>query len=226
MKRKDFVIVLAWPETKCKQAGAWYDGLMASLGLNSDGYYKVGHAALITVNGETGTCEYYDFGRYHSPSGFGRVRHSKSDFDLVINTKAVFSENQKIINVADILTELERNKNTHGEGKLVASITPVDLVSAKRTINQFIDRQFIPYGPFVLEGTNCSRFVSSVIKRAALSRKVRLRLKLPLTISAMPIWNVRYAGTEIKRETRNSVTLQTTFYRSKIKLKSSYDQVA
>ena len=44
--------------------------------------YRVGHAALILVDKDTGTCSYYDFGRYGTPDGYGRVRNPSDDHDL------------------------------------------------------------------------------------------------------------------------------------------------
>ena len=37
-----FALVLAWPETKCKQAGAWYDYPLQLMNLNKNGYLMGG----------------------------------------------------------------------------------------------------------------------------------------------------------------------------------------
>jgi len=79
---KDIAIILAWPETICKQTNAWYDGLMNKLKISKNGYYKVGHAAIVLVNSKKGEAHYFDFGRYHSPKGQGRVRDISTDYDL------------------------------------------------------------------------------------------------------------------------------------------------
>ena len=55
-KHDGFAIALAWPETLCKQAGAWYDYLLYYAGINRKGYYKVGHAAVVLVDDETQSC--------------------------------------------------------------------------------------------------------------------------------------------------------------------------
>lgn len=73
-KSHGFAIAIAWPETFCKQAGSWYDPLFALIGISHNHYYRVGHAAVVLVNGYNGSLYYYDFGRYHSPLGHGRVR--------------------------------------------------------------------------------------------------------------------------------------------------------
>jgi len=36
-----FAIALAFPDTYCKQAGAWYDNLLNWLGIANNNYYKV-----------------------------------------------------------------------------------------------------------------------------------------------------------------------------------------
>ena len=66
-KHNGFAIALAWPETQCKEAVAWYDGLMRMININKNGYYKVGHAAIVLVEDISGRCHYFDFGRYHAP---------------------------------------------------------------------------------------------------------------------------------------------------------------
>ena len=48
-----FALVLAWPETKCKQAGAWYDYPLQLMNLNKNGYYKIGHAAIVLIDDHT-----------------------------------------------------------------------------------------------------------------------------------------------------------------------------
>ena len=73
MKSKDFIIILAWPEGMCVAAGAWYDPFFAT-----DGKYRVGHSAIILINSESKKLHYFDFGRYHTPQGFGRVRDDRN----------------------------------------------------------------------------------------------------------------------------------------------------
>ena len=36
--KSGIAIALAWPETYCKQAGGWYDGLLQTLGFNHPKY--------------------------------------------------------------------------------------------------------------------------------------------------------------------------------------------
>ena len=53
--KEGFAIALAWPQTWCKQAGSWYEGITRFLGFNQNGYYQAGHAAIVLVE-LTGTC--------------------------------------------------------------------------------------------------------------------------------------------------------------------------
>jgi hypothetical protein len=185
-----FVIALAWPETYCKQAGAWYDGLMNLFGFAKNNYYKVGHAALVLVNGVTGDCHYYDFGRYHAPFGHGRVRNHETDFDLGLNIKALVNEQNQIDNFSSILKAVFENPACHGTGKLHASYCSVDYTAAlDKAISMQGDSPYV-YGPFVYSGTNCSRFVRTVILSGKPALKYRFKLAFPITFSPTPKTNV------------------------------------
>lgn len=191
MSSKDgFVIACAWPETWCKQPGSWYDNIMNDLRFSRNGYYKVGHAALVLVHKQTGVCEYFDFGRYHAPHGFGRVRNAAHDHELKLHTKAHIQSN-KIVNLNNILQELHENESCHGQGILLASYTSVHFQKVATKIQDYIRQEFIPYGPFTPSGTNCSRFVNTIIRAGRPSIDEHVLLKFPLTISPTPLWNLK-----------------------------------
>lgn len=193
-----FAIALAWPETLCKRAGAWYDFPLHYLGVSNKGYYKVGHAAVLLVDDETRDCRYFDFGRYHAPHGHGRVRSAETDHDLTINTKAVIPSNsKKIVNLDEILTELYHNPSTHGSGEIYGAAARIQFNKALYCTRMLQVQEFIPYGPFIPSGTNCSRFVSSVVQAGLPALLQRMKLKIPLTISPTPMWNLRAIGGEI-----------------------------
>ncbi len=187
-----FAIALAWPETWCKQAGAWYDYSLYMLGINRQGYYRVGHAAVILIDDESGVCRYFDFGRYHAPYRHGRVRSGETDHDLLISTKAVIDPAEMgIQNLNEILKELYHNPSTHGDGTIYGSVTRINFSRAMSKARSLQDQEFIPYGPFVRPGTNCSRFVNCVIRAGEPSISERWMLDFPLTISPSPMWNLR-----------------------------------
>ena len=184
-------IALAWPETMCRQAGAWYDPIMRITGISKNYYYKIGHAAVVLINNKTGKCNYFDFGRYHAPHGHGRVRDEETDHDLIIFTKAKFNDKGKIENYREILTELQNNPSCHGTGKLHASYCNINFESAYKNAKKMQDESPHRYGPFVWNGTNCSRFVRTTILSGKPSTFHHLRMKLPLTVSPSPIGNVK-----------------------------------
>lgn len=197
--RDGLVMALAWPETLCKQTGAWYEPLMKALNFNKNGFYKVGHAAVVLIPFDTGICDYYDFGRYHAPVGHGRVRNKLTDHDLIIQTKALFDADFNLLNETEILEELHQNKSCHGDGYILSSIQKTTLAKTYKTIRKFQDKVFIPYGPLIWNGTNCSRFVASVLQTAALSVIQRLALTLQPTISASPKYNVLALGRSVRQ---------------------------
>ena len=190
--KNGFIVALGWPETKCKQAGAWYDGLMRLMGINRGGYYRVGHAALLLISDEAQTCEYFDFGRYHAPHGFGRVRDKETDHDLEVKTKADISGDKKTIeNMDQILGELSTNHSCHGDGTIYASYTRIDYDRAYSRAKKMQQKDFIAYGPFKIPGTNCSRFVNRIIRAGKPSVSEVLALLFPYSVSPTPMTNVR-----------------------------------
>ena len=186
-----FAVAIAWPETLCKQASAWYDLPVYVYGINKRGGYKVGHAAVVLIENKTGNCFYFDFGRYHAPHGFGRVRDKETDHDLEIKTTALILENQVIQNLEEILGELSLNESCHGTGKMHAAFTTIDFSSSFEYAKRMQQQDFYAYGPFVNKGTNCSRFVQSVILAGLPIGLKRVKLKFPLTITASPKGNVK-----------------------------------
>ena len=82
-------------------------------------------------------------------------------------------------------------KATHGEGKMYASLVmDVNFDNAFSTAKRIQEQGMLPYGPFIRKGTNCSRFVASVIKSAGISFIKKLRFKYPFCISPSPKRNV------------------------------------
>mgnify|MGYP003303801228 CR=1 FL=1 len=49
------IIVLAWPEGMVKNADSWYDFF-----LSKNGMYRVGHSAIILINNELESINYFD----------------------------------------------------------------------------------------------------------------------------------------------------------------------
>ena len=96
--QQDFIITLAWPEGMVISAGAWYDFLASK-----NGKYRVGHSALLIVNSKTNKTTYFDFGRYHTKQGFGRVRDISTDPELITIDADI--KNGEIHNLKSILLQ-------------------------------------------------------------------------------------------------------------------------
>jgi hypothetical protein len=184
IKHTGFAIALAWPATLCKQPNSWYDMPLRWLGINKNWFYKVGHAALVLIDDNEPKCHYFDFGRYHSPFNFGRVRSAATDHDLVVNTTPRISDDgNQIENFREILDELQQNKACHGDGKLYASYCRINFELAWQKATLLQDSCPLPYGPFVRGGSNCSRFVNDAIVagKPIWHQVIRLKYFVPLT---------------------------------------------
>ena len=170
--KNDFIITLAWPEGMVSATGSWYDKIASN-----NGKYRVGHSALVLINSETKKSHYFDFGRYHTPKGFGRVRDVVTDGDVALNDAKI--KNGEILNIEKILLQLSEMQATHGEGKMYASvISGVNFQSAFSTAKKMQNQGMLPYGPFTIKGTNCSRFVAAVIISSDPPVIKKLRLEL------------------------------------------------
>jgi hypothetical protein len=185
-----FAIAIAWPETFCKQAGSWYDGIMNFLRISQNNYYKVGHAAIVLVNEDNGLCYYFDFGRYHAPFGSGRVRDQITDHDLEMETIARITDGH-FDNFEEILDELKNNPACHGSGSICAEYCALDFKKALVKAKSLQVNSPLRYGPFIWKGSNCSRFVRTIILSGYPSFFNYLLLFFPLTLTPTPIGNVR-----------------------------------
>lgn len=183
-----FAIALAWPQTWCKQPNAWYDKFLAGLGIYNNHFLQVGHAALVLVEKSSGACHYFDFGRYHAPFEHGRVRSAVTDHDLDLPVGAMISaDGNSLLNFPEILEFLHQNQACHGNGDLFGSYTGVDFQRAYHKALHMQQHSPLPYGPFVYNGTNCSRFVSTVILagQPPLKNTLKIRYNIPLTPTPM-----------------------------------------
>lgn len=188
-KSTGIAIAIAWPEYIGKQTSSWYDRPMRWLRLNKNFHYKVGHAALILVNSKTGSCGYFDCGRYHAPFQYGRIRDCLTDINLIIKTKAIFS-GCKINNLLAILEEVQHNDSFPGVGPLYASYCKINFDSAQLSVKELQDKSFVPFGPFVINGTNCCRFVRTSILAGKPPLKAKLLLQFLWPLCPTPMGNI------------------------------------
>ena len=180
-----YAAVISWPETLCKQASSWYDPVLKLFRINKNGYYKVGHSAMVLIDKTNGECKYFDFGRYQTPLGYGRVRDAITDSDLKLTSIVEIGSNG-IPNVEELTIELTNKEACNGTGDPVLGVTRVDYNEVIGRIKMFQQQNFIPYGPFVRNGTNCSRFVRDAIVAGLDEPLLRFMLKYPWTYTPSP----------------------------------------
>ncbi len=186
------ILVLAYPDTFVKHSTEGVCKLLPYIGIGTKTHIKAGHAALILIENKTGIARYFDFGRYVTPPGFGRVRSAATDAELEIPFTAQLNSKKQLINLADFLLWLDAHpEKTHGDGRLVASVCDeIDFEKALSFIYEQQQKGHIPYGAFNKNGTNCSRFVTQVISHSTANKNIRKALRqnqrfTPSTVGAV-----------------------------------------
>lgn len=187
---------MAFPDTFVKMSEEFICKVLPLVGLGTKEYIKAGHAALVLVHNETGEAHYYDFGRYVTPKGFGRVRGAITDVELSIPFTAEISETGVFVNLNQFLLWLEANpQKTHGEGRLIASVCDkIDYDKAKNFIEELQHRGSIPYGAFDKMGSNCSRFVTDTILASTEDKKIIKALSFNKKFTPSTVGNVEKAA--------------------------------
>lgn len=186
------IVLLSYPDTIVRPAYSEFSSkIWPLIGIGGKDAVQAGHAALLLIKKEVSTIDYFDFGRYITSFGNGRVRSKETDPELEVPIKAKF-QNKNLINLNEILLWLDNHpEKTHGEGRLVATLhTDINYHKAKRFIDTLIDKKEIPYGAFVKKGTNCARFVTDTIIISSTNKKVKKQLKTSNLLTPSPIGNV------------------------------------
>ena len=195
------IIILSYPDTIVRPA-YWetLSNFWPKIGVGGTHAVQAGHAALLLIKKNEQEINYFDFGRYITTYGNGRVRSKETDPELVVSVTAKFQEN-KLTNLEEILLWIENHPDkTHGDGRLVASVhEEIDFKKASDFIHQLIDKKEIPYGAFLKNGTNCARFVTDTIIASSENRKIGKQLKKSNLLTPSPIGNV------IKANTNNTI---------------------
>jgi hypothetical protein len=189
----DFAIVLAWPDTTARADEAWYRWFQ-KIGILHNLNFKVGHAAIILADGNSGQLHYYDFGRYITPRGDGRARSAQSDPKLALKTRALIQRNgHQIANIDEIIGELEQKKrDTHGKGELFYSVAKhFSIKQGKSLADKMVSLGSVTYSAFAPGNNNCSRFVQQVLCAGLRpDSSVRSNVFHPETFVASPVSNV------------------------------------
>ncbi|WP_437918114.1 DUF6695 family protein [Sphingobacterium sp. LRF_L2] len=194
----DIAIPLAWPDQTARGDEKWMS-FFKKIGLVKNLNFKVGHAAILLIEKSTGTIQYYDFGRYLVPRGYGRARSSLFDPRLALSTKAIITSRADIENLLDILHELQaKEKATHGGGRLLFSICfGVSFRKGKQLADTIVERGPILYGAFAHNNNSCSRFVAQILLAAMeTTDPKRRRILYPECIALSPTSNVVNAAND------------------------------
>ena len=186
------IIIISYPDTIVRPA-YWEPSskIWPLIGIGGKHAVQAGHAALLLVKKGKSEINYFDFGRYITSYGNGRVRSKETDPELNIPIKAKFNKGE-ISNFEEILLWLDKHpEKTHGDGRLVATINnDIDYKLAFEFITKLIDKKEVPYGIFVKKGSNCSRFVTDTLIASLTNRKIKLHLKKSTLFTPSPIGNV------------------------------------
>ena len=183
--------MLAFPDTFVKMSDELMCKLLPLFGLGTKTHIKAGHAALVLIENATGNAFYYDFGRYITPPGKGRVRGANTDAELEIPFKATFKDSL-LENLEDFLLWLDAHpEKTHGSGRLVASLCEdIHFDKALTYINSLQNQGSVPYKAFGKAGSNCARFVTETILRATDNSSIRKHLLLNKKFTPSTVGNV------------------------------------
>ena len=178
MKYTGKIITLAFPDTFVKHSDEFILKILPLLGLGKKGYIKAGHAAFVLIDNRSRKALYFDFGRYITPNGFGRVRSAETDVELEIPFQAKINKHQRLVNLEDFLVWLASNpQKTHGDGRLVAAVCDyIDYDKALEFILAIQNKGCIPYKAFRKNGSNCSRIVTDTILASTDHPKIRKKL--------------------------------------------------
>ncbi|TXD51474.1 MULTISPECIES: DUF6695 family protein [unclassified Polaribacter] len=192
MNSDGIVIILSYPDTVVRPA-YWesFSRFWTKIGIGSEHAVQAGHTGFLLIKKNEPEIKYFDFGRYITSYGNGRVRSFETDPELYIPLKATFNNNT-LTNLTDILLWLERHpEKTHGKGRLIASMNhKIDFDTALNFIHQLIDKKELPYGVFLKRGSNCARFVTDTMINSCTKKRIQIRLKCSYLLTPSPIGNI------------------------------------
>ncbi|WP_299208088.1 DUF6695 family protein [uncultured Dokdonia sp.] len=197
MRYNGKIIVLAFPDTFVKMSDELMCKILPLVGLGTRTHIKAGHAALVLIENATGNALYYDFGRYVTPEGSGRVRGANTDAELEIPFKAII-KNNILENLDEFLLWLNAHpEKTHGSGRLVASLNEhVYFEKAYEYIEKLQEQGSIPYRAFGNLGSNCARFVTETILACTEERHIIKALKHNKKFTPSTVGNVEKSASD------------------------------
>ena len=200
MKYTGKILVLAYPDTFVKMSDEFICKVLPLVGLGTRTHIKAGHAALVLIENKTGIARYYDYGRYVTPTGYGRVRGANTDAELKIPFKAKIVDGT-LENLDEFLKWLDAHpEKTHGSGRLVASVcNAIDYKKAQAYIDELQEKGSIPYKAFGKLGQdcNCSRFVTDAILAATDDVQLKKGLQWNKKFTPSTVGNVEKSASEV-----------------------------
>lgn len=191
------IIVLAFPDTFVKMSDELMCKILPLVGLGTRTHIKAGHAALVLIENATGIAQYFDFGRYITPQGKGRVRSAITDIELEMPINAQLTNN-RLQNIEELLVWLDAHpEKTHGSGRLVASLcNAVNYEKALAYVLGLQNKGSIPYKAFGKAGSNCARFVTDTILASTEDATIVKYLKRNKKFTPSTIGNVEKSASE------------------------------
>ena len=198
MRYNGKIIVLAFPDTFVKLSDELMCKILPLVGLGTRTHIKAGHAALVLIENATGKAQYFDFGRYITPPGKGRVRGANTDVELEVPFRADISDEGMLSNLDQFLIWLDAHPDkTHGSGRLVASLCEsINYEKANEYILRLQELGSIPYKAFGKEGSNCARFVTETILASTRENHIIKRLKHNKKFTPSTVGNVEKSASD------------------------------
>ncbi|MFZ4862319.1 DUF6695 family protein [Sphingobacterium sp. Mn56C] len=189
-KYQDFALILTWPDATIRGDEKWMM-FFKKIGIVKNLNFKVGHTGVVIVDHRNGNMQFYDFGRYITPRGYGRARSASSDPLLNLTLKAEIKEG-KITNLREIAAYFETLKPAmYGEGKLMfAVVKGLDFTQAKAFGDYWVEKGTYPYGAVARNNNNCSRFITRMLIKATEKYTYWHAVNLPETIKSSPVSNL------------------------------------
>lgn len=219
------ILAIAYPDTFVRFSDDLMLSLLSYIGIGKNKYVKAGHAAMVLVENATGKALYYDFGRYVTPEGKGRVRSAETDVELQLPYSAEINTKNEWANVDKFLMWLSTNLDkTHGSGRMVAAVCDhIDYDRAFKFVTRLQQNGSMSYRAFGSgASSNCSRLVTDTILASTDHRRIRFWLTRNNLFSPSPIGNAYHAALsnpvfevdkgQIRRYTKSVLRENTTNY--------------
>ena len=164
MNNSGAIIALAFPDVFVRVTDGKYNIILEKLGMVNADLIRAGHAAALIVEPD-GHITYTDFGRYITYEDQGRARTKLTDPDVHIPIRAKFTDLGTVQNLKEIMEFLRLNPElTHADGRLYAGLFyNVNTEKALEKAEEISLKGSMPYGPFVANGSNCARYVWSLL---------------------------------------------------------------